>query len=82
MKKLTLLGATGSIGVNVLNIVRQFPERFQICGLAAGRNVKLLSDQVLEFNPELISVIDEEHRTALTELLPARYHNRIVFGTD
>lgn len=82
MKKLALLGSTGSIGVNVLNIVRQFPERFQICSLAAGRNVKLLSDQVLEFKPELISVIDEEHRTALTGLLPAGYHDRIVFGTE
>lgn len=82
MKKLALLGSTGSIGVNVLNIVRQFPERFQICGLAAGRNVKLLSDQVLEFNPELVSVMDEEHRAALTDLLPAGYHERIIFGTE
>lgn len=82
MKKLALLGSTGSIGINVLNIVRQFPERFQIGALAAGRNVKLLSDQILEFNPELVSVIDEEHRAALVDLLPAGYHERILFGTE
>ena len=56
MKNLSLLGSTGSIGINVLNIVRQFPDRFQILGLAAGGNVKLLSDQVLEFKPKLIGV--------------------------
>ena len=61
MKNLSVLGSTGSIGINVLNIVRQFPDRFQILGLAAGRNVKLLSDQILEFKPKLISVIDEGH---------------------
>ncbi len=82
MKKLALLGSTGSIGVNVLNIVRQFPERFRIGALAAGRNVKLLCNQVLEFNPELVSVIDEEHRAVLIDLLPSGYHDRIVFGTE
>ncbi|MEJ2056340.1 MAG: 1-deoxy-D-xylulose-5-phosphate reductoisomerase [Desulfofustis sp.] len=82
MKTLALLGSTGSIGINVLNIVRQFPARFQIGALAAGRNVRLLSDQILEFNPELVSVIDEEHRAALMELLPSGYHDRIVFGTE
>ena len=82
MKKLALLGCTGSIGINVLNIVRQFPERFQILGLAAGRNVKLLSDLVLEFQPELISVIDEQHGEELAALLPDGYRSRIVYGTE
>ncbi len=82
MKKLALLGCTGSIGINVLNVVRQFPGRFQILGLAAGRNVKLLSDQVLEFQPELISVIDEQHGEELAGLLPDGYRSRIVYGTD
>lgn len=82
MKKLALLGCTGSIGINVLNIVRQFPERFQILGLAAGRNVKLLSDQVLEFQPQLISVLDEQHAEELAALLPDTYRSRIVWGTD
>ena len=42
MKKLSLLGATGSIGVNVLNIVRQFPDRYDVVSLAAGKNIDLL----------------------------------------
>lgn len=83
MKKiLSLLGSTGSIGINVLNIARQFPDRFQVLGLAAGRNVKLLSDQVLEFKPALISVIDEQHAEELAGLLPGDYADRIVWGKE
>lgn len=82
MKNLSLLGSTGSIGVNVVNIVRRFPDRFQICGLAAGRNVTLLSDQVLEFRPKLISVIDEQHAEKLCALLPEEFRDRVRYGTE
>ncbi|NNF46312.1 MAG: 1-deoxy-D-xylulose-5-phosphate reductoisomerase [Desulfofustis sp.] len=82
MKNLALLGSTGSIGINVLNIVRQFPNRFQILGLAAGRNVKLLSDQVLEFKPKRISVLDEIHADELAALLPGEFRERIVWGLN
>jgi 1-deoxy-D-xylulose-5-phosphate reductoisomerase len=82
MKNLAVLGSTGSIGINVLNIVRQFPDRFQILGLAAGRNVKLLSDQVLEFKPKRISVLDEPHAEELAVLLPGEFKERIVWGVD
>ena len=81
MKYLSLLGSTGSIGVNVLNIVRQFPELFQIRGLAAGRNISLLADQIREFKPEKISVIDEHHAEELCSLLPREYCDRVIYGT-
>jgi len=80
MKKLSLLGATGSIGVNVLNIVRQFPERYKIVALAAGRNVELLCRQVEEFDPEIVSLIDEEHAEKLAALLPRSWSGEIVHG--
>ena len=82
MKHISLLGSTGSIGVNVLNVVRKFPERFTITGLAAGRNIALLSKQVVEFEPALISVLDEEHCDKLQKSLPAEYHDRIVYGNE
>lgn len=82
MKNLSLLGSTGSIGVNVLNVVRQFPDRFRICGLAAGRNTQLLANQVLEFKPEQISVIDEFHRDELCRLLPGEFHDLAVCGPE
>lgn len=82
MKSISLLGATGSIGVNVLEVVRKFPERYQIVAMAAGGNVELLAGQVLEFSPELISVIDGEKARLLKDLLPRAFHQRIVHGTE
>jgi 1-deoxy-D-xylulose-5-phosphate reductoisomerase len=81
MKQISILGSTGSIGVNVLNIIREFPKLFGVAGLSAGRNVKLLSKQVLEFKPALVSVYDENHAAQLRELLPTHFHKRIVHGT-
>ncbi|MFH0914623.1 MAG: 1-deoxy-D-xylulose-5-phosphate reductoisomerase [Chloroflexota bacterium] len=54
VKRIALLGSTGSIGCQTLDVVRSFPERFKIVGLAAGRNVELLSQQTAEFNPKLV----------------------------
>ena len=80
MKGISLLGSTGSIGVNVLEVVRQYPDRFKIVALAAGTNISLLAQQVLEFTPELVSVIDERLAQSLSELLPPSYKDRIYFG--
>ena len=60
MKRLAILGSTGSIGINTLDVVRQFPERFQVTSLSAGRNVELLRKQVLQFRPKLVSVLNSE----------------------
>lgn len=56
--KVTVLGSTGSIGVNTLDVVRQRPDEFQIHALVAGQNVDLLSSQILEFRPKLVIVRD------------------------
>ncbi|MBD0339483.1 MAG: 1-deoxy-D-xylulose-5-phosphate reductoisomerase, partial [Microcoleus sp. Co-bin12] len=49
MKALTLLGSTGSIGTQTLDIVAQYPEQFRIVGLTAGQNVTLLAQQIRQF---------------------------------
>ena len=59
MKGLALLGSTGSIGTNVLRIVDAFPDRFAVTGLAAGRNVERLAEQVERYHPRVVSVVDE-----------------------
>ncbi|MCL2458761.1 MAG: 1-deoxy-D-xylulose-5-phosphate reductoisomerase [Desulfobulbus sp.] len=82
MKTLALLGSTGSIGRNVLAVVRQFPDQFRVVGLSAGQNVELLAAQVREFEPECISVGAPDAASALTALLPAHYHARIVSGVE
>lgn len=82
MKNIALLGSTGSIGTNVLAVVKQFPERYKIVGLAAGRNIELLCQQALECEPEFISVIDEAHAKKLASLLPSHYADKIVWGVE
>ncbi len=60
MKKIALLGSTGSVGTQTLDIVRSNPERFQVVALAAGNNSELLISQAKEFKPFLVSVATKE----------------------
>ncbi len=80
MKTLSLLGSTGSIGKNVLDVVRTFPDRFCIAGLSAGKNIKDLAAQVEEFDPACISVAQEDLVAPLADLLPHKYYKRIFWG--
>ncbi|THB79431.1 MAG: 1-deoxy-D-xylulose-5-phosphate reductoisomerase [Desulfobulbaceae bacterium] len=82
MKRIALLGSTGSIGENVLSIVRQFPNRYQVTALAAGTNVQLLAPQIAEFQPRLVSVIDEAHAESLQKLLPSDWNGDVCYGTQ
>lgn len=82
MKALSLLGSTGSIGRNVLAVVRQFPDRFCITGLAAGRQINLLAEQVIEFEPEYVSVADASLVKPLADKLPFQYRSRILHGVE
>lgn len=54
MKKIVILGSTGSIGRQTLDIVRAFPDEFEVIGLAAGHNIALLSQQIREFKPKYV----------------------------
>jgi 1-deoxy-D-xylulose-5-phosphate reductoisomerase len=80
MKRIVLLGATGSIGLNVLDVVRRFPQQYCIVGLAAGRNIALFRTLILEFKPQLVSVLDTEHATRLCAVLPAEWRTKVVSG--
>lgn len=65
MKLISILGSTGSIGTQTLDIVRDHPDRFQVVGLAAGNNITLLAQQIREFKPEIVAIQNE---TKLVEL--------------
>jgi len=69
MSRLTVLGSTGSIGTNTLDVLRQNSHRYQVYGLAAGRNVGLLAEQILEFRPSVVAVPDEDGREQLVKKL-------------
>ena len=59
MKSISILGSTGSIGESTLSVVRSFPDRFRVVGLAAGSNVSKLAAQIAEFRPAVVSVSTE-----------------------
>ncbi len=82
MKSLSLLGSTGSIGKNVLDVVRRFPEQFRIAGLAAGSNVELLAEQALEFRPPCLSLAQTGLSDALAARFPASYRPEILSGPE
>jgi len=63
---LAVLGSTGSIGTQTLDIVRAFPDRFRIIGLAAGNNLDLLSRQIAEFQPKLAHYRNQQSQHPLT----------------
>jgi len=69
MKKISLLGSTGSIGVNTLDVIERYPESFQVCALSAGSNVDLFARQIRKFKPALAALFDSTKIDALKELV-------------
>jgi 1-deoxy-D-xylulose-5-phosphate reductoisomerase len=80
LKKIALLGSTGSVGKSTLQVVAQHPDDFQIVSLAAGTNVEQLAEQVRRFRPELVSVGSEAAAVALRNLLGGWRGTEIVYG--
>lgn len=81
MKRLSILGSTGSIGVSTLEIVAEHPNRFQVVALTAGRNLALLEEQIARFRPEVVAVSDQENAQRLKERVGPN-GPRVLFGVD
>ena len=83
MKKLAILGSTGSIGQSTLSLCESFPDRFQVLSLAAGRNFDEAFAQCLRWQPKLISLADERLAVQLTARLREAGLNEteVVWGT-
>jgi len=69
VKAITLLGSTGSIGTQTLDIVSQHPDQFRIVGMAAGRNVELFAQQIRTFRPEIVAICEESKLAELKEAI-------------
>lgn len=82
MKKLSILGSTGSIGRNALKIVEMFPERFAVKALAAKKDTELLARQIEQFKPEIAVVFDEKCALELKSKLPATGGVEVLYGKD
>ncbi len=68
-RTLTILGSTGSIGTNTLDVVNQNPDRFRVFALAAGRNIDLLGEQIQQFKPAVVVLPDAKDVDRLRALL-------------
>lgn len=82
MKRLTILGSTGSIGTQALEVVRRNPDRFDVVGLAAGMSHELLVGQVREFMPPVVAVTDEVAAMELKEALQGLRSIEILTGPE
>lgn len=70
MKNIIILGSTGSIGTNALEIVRNKKEEFKVIGLSANTNYKLIMEQIKEFNPKYVSIGTEEGKEIIKKEFP------------
>ena len=70
MKNISILGSTGSIGTQALEVVRANPERYKVVALTAQNNAKLLIEQALEFKPEMVVITCEDHYQQVKQALP------------
>ncbi|MBS4217717.1 1-deoxy-D-xylulose-5-phosphate reductoisomerase [Bacillus sp. FJAT-49711] len=76
MKYISLLGATGSIGIQTLDVIRKNPEHFKLLAISAGKNIELVRKIIAEFNPEYVSIQNK----ADYESLRTEYPQGITFG--
>lgn len=82
MKKLSILGATGSIGQNTLAIVEKFPDRFSVAALTGKTNLALLARQIDRFSPDVAAVFDENGAAELKSLLSSGCRTEVIHGEE
>src|SRR3954452_14729760 len=84
MKRIAILGSTGSIGHSTLSIVESFPDRYQVATLAAGNNLDSVFKQAERWRPRLISVATEEGAVALRDRLERAglAHIEVAYGSE
>lgn len=81
-RNIVILGSTGSIGANSLDVADRCRGQLQVVALAAGKNINRLREQALAFRPPFLAVLNEEYATALRALLPSRYNPEILHGPE
>jgi 1-deoxy-D-xylulose-5-phosphate reductoisomerase len=82
MKKVTILGSTGSIGLSALDVIEKNQQRFQVVALAAGKNISLLKRQIEKFQPKLVAVSSKEKAHKLRETLTAKTKVKIFYDEE
>ena len=82
MKYISILGSTGSIGTQTLDVVREHPDKISVCAISGNNNIELLRKQIIEFNPGLCCVMDNNNALKLKKLLPSHIKTEIISGME
>ncbi len=82
MKYISIIGSTGSIGTQTLDVVREHTNELKVCAISGNTNIELLKKQIIEFNPEICCVMDPEKATHLRDILPSYTKTEIVHGME
>ncbi len=82
MKYISILGSTGSIGTQTLDVVREHADELKVCAITGNNNIELLREQIIEFSPMLCCVMNEEKASALKNILPSNMKTEIMSGMD
>ncbi len=82
MKKITILGSTGSIGMNSLKVIESNPEKYKVLTLGAGRNIELLIKQIERFHPVAVAISDQELANTLRDRIKEDSRTEVYSGTD
>ena len=80
MKKISILGSTGSIGTSSLNVIARYPRRFKVVGLSAGNNRNKLLQQIRQFKPEIVSIMKKEDADFIRERVKGKI--RVLYGSE
>lgn len=82
-KAITILGSTGSIGTQTLDIVSHHPDKFRVVGLAAGNNVELLAEQIRIYQPEIVALGNKRRLPELQDAIASlSYQPKLLVGSD
>ena len=82
MKYISILGSTGSIGTQTLDVVREYSDKILVCAISGNNNIELLRKQIIEFNPGLCCVMDDNNALKLKKLLPSHIKTEIISGME
>ncbi|CEN24602.1 1-deoxy-D-xylulose 5-phosphate reductoisomerase [[Clostridium] sordellii] len=82
MKKISILGSTGSIGTQTLDVVRKNRDKFEVVAISANSSINLLLEQIKEFKPKYVAVYNENSAKQLTEIIPRDIKIEVLSGMD
>lgn len=82
MKKISILGSTGSIGTQTLDVVRKNRDKFEVVAISANSSINLLLEQIKEFKPKYVAVYNENSAKELKEMIPSDIKIEVLSGME